>query len=370
MDIQEEILNKIATIEEEIRKTPYHKGTEHHIGLLRAKLAKLKSQLYSGGKSAGGSEKGLRKHGDASIALIGPPSVGKSTLLNRLTSARSEVGGYDFTTTKPVPGMMELNGARIQFIDLPGLIDEASFGRGGGKQILSAARAADLLLLMSDYSKLDRLFVLAGELERAGFRINSLPPKIRLRKLSRGGLRIIDPFSSLSPKTIEQICQEFGIKNAELSFAEKVNAASLIDYLLGNRVYLPAIFVINKSDLLNSKQLEDAKNRFFKQGMGSPLLISAEKGTGIAGLKKEIWNKLGFIRVYLKKKVRFDPEKDPVILKRGSSVRQLIKKIREDWLDTATGALIWGKNVKFGGQRVSLDFVLSDKDVVFIVLER
>jgi small GTP-binding protein len=370
MSTQEEFLNKIAVIEEEIRKTPYHKGTEHHIGLLRAKLAKLRNQLYSGGKSGSGSAKGLRKHGDASIALIGPPSVGKSTLLNLLTSARSEVGGYNFTTTRPIPGMMELNGARLQFIDLPGLIDEASFGRGGGKQILSAARAADLLLLMADCVKLDQLFLLIDELKRAGFRINSSPLKIRLRKLSRGGLRIIDPFSSLSPKTIEQICQEFGIKNAELFFAEKISSSSLIDYLLGNRVYLPGIFVINKLDLLSARQIEDIKSSFSKQELTEPLFISAERGSGIANLKKEIWQKLGFIRVYLKKEVRLEPEKDPVILKKGSSVRQLIKKIREDWLDMAAGALIWGKTVKFGGQEVSLDYVLDDKDVVFVRFTR
>lgn len=359
------ILDRIKAIEEEIRVTPYHKGTEHHIGILRAKLAKLREELYSTRRSRGGSEKGLRKHGDATVALIGPPSVGKSTLLNCLSGANSKVASYNFTTVDPIPGMMDLNGAKIQLIDLPGLIDQAYLGRGDGKRILATARSSDLLLLVSDYYKLKDLFSLISELKKAGFRLNLSPPNIVVKKLQRGGLKIIDPFSSLSSQTVERICQEFGIKNAEIVFKERVNVSSLIDYLLGNRIYIPAIFVVNKSDLLSSQQIKEVKKRVFSAGF-DPLVISAQDNTGIDFLKEKIWEKLGLIRVYLKRKVNSEPEKEPVVLKKGDKVGQLIEKIHSDWVKSALGAWVWGRSVKFGGQKVSLEHVLEDGDVVFV----
>ena len=111
--MQKDIIKKIITkrierLEAEIRKTPYHKGTEHHIGLLKAKAAKLKRDLGEGDKSSGGGGGvgyGVKKEGNASCVLIGPPSVGKSTLLNAITAASSKVGAYDFTTLTVIPGI-------------------------------------------------------------------------------------------------------------------------------------------------------------------------------------------------------------------------------------------------------------------------
>ena len=118
-----------------MKKTQINKKTEHHIGLLKAKLAKLRADLEKSTSSKGGGQTfEVKKGGDATIVLIGLPSVGKSTILNRLTNAKSKVASYAFTTLTVVPGIMRHNGADIQILDLPGIISGASSGRDGGEE--------------------------------------------------------------------------------------------------------------------------------------------------------------------------------------------------------------------------------------------
>ena len=126
------IPEKIKAIQDEMAKTQINKATEHHIGLLKAKIAKLKREqeeniIKKSGMKSDGFD--VRRSGDATVVFIGLPSVGKSTLLNKMTKAKSVVGAFTFTTLTVVPGMMEYRGAKIQVLDLPGIIKGASTGR-------------------------------------------------------------------------------------------------------------------------------------------------------------------------------------------------------------------------------------------------
>ena len=118
--------DEIRAIEEEISSTPYNKATSKHIGRLKAKLAKLKDDAVQRALKAGGGGEGfsVKKSGDATAVLVGFPSTGKSTLLNVLTGTESEVASYAFTTVTVIPGALEHRGAKIQVLDIPGLIVE------------------------------------------------------------------------------------------------------------------------------------------------------------------------------------------------------------------------------------------------------
>jgi ribosome-interacting GTPase 1 len=173
---------KIESIQEELRRTKINKATEHHVGLLKAKLAKLKQNIAETHGKASSRSYAIRRSGDATVTLIGLPSVGKSTLLNRLTNAKSKTGAYHFTTLKVIPGIMEVKGSRIQILDLPGIIKGASTGKGLGKKVLSVVRSSDLVLLILEIFQPEIRPVLINELRNIGIHPDEQPPKIKIKR--------------------------------------------------------------------------------------------------------------------------------------------------------------------------------------------
>ena len=348
MSIEEEI----KRLEEEIRNTPYNKATEHHIGRLKAKLAKLKEEARK--SRAKGQGFFIKKAGDASVAIIGPPSVGKSTLLNALTNANSKVANYAFTTTKIIPGMMEYEGCQIQLLDLPGIIYGASAGKGRGREIIAMARVVDLILIVVDVFTVNEIDFIKKELWNAGIRINEKPPDVIIKKKDKGGINIeFSKKCKLSYETAKAIIMEY-MSNADVVIREDINEEQLIDAILGNRVYLPSIVAINKIDV-------DSKISKIKDA----IYISAKEGYGLEELKKKIFEKLELIRVYMKPNGKI--EEKPMVLKKGATIKDVCIKLHRDFLKNFKFAIIEGPSADFSRQRVGLNHKLEDGDIVTIV---
>ena len=91
---------------------------------------------------------------------MGFPSVGKSTFLSKITKTKSEVAAYSFTTLTAIPGVLEYGGAEIQVLDLPGIIEGASEGKGRGRQVISAAKVGmpARIIEMIAHRELDKRF--------------------------------------------------------------------------------------------------------------------------------------------------------------------------------------------------------------------
>ena len=89
---------------------------------------------------------GVRREGAAQIALVGPPNVGKSSLLQALSAIQIRTGDYAFTTTRPVAATTRLGGVLVQLVEIPGLIEGAADDRGGGRALLGVLRNADAIL--------------------------------------------------------------------------------------------------------------------------------------------------------------------------------------------------------------------------------
>lgn len=361
----DEIEKRIEEIQKEIRETPYHKGTQHHIGRLRARLSQLKDQLVEsdlrkGG--GGGARFTVKKHGDATVVLVGLPSVGKSTLLNALTNAKSPTAVYAFTTVTVIPGMMDYKGAKIQILDVPGLIEGASSGRGRGREVLSVIRSVDLLLIMTEISHEADFNMMKSELDENGVRINLEPPKIKIRKTLSGGLQIRSSAKQeLSNETIRGILQQFRYTNAEVVISEKVSMDRLIDALAKNRVWVPALFVVNKVDLQPTHSTE-----FLDVNEFVAIAISAEKKIGLDELREAIWEKLGLLRVYLKKSNKEVDYDAPLIMHNGDTLNGVAQKVGTEFAKTVKEAKIWGPGSRFPSQRVSFTTrVLDEMEVMF-----
>lgn len=189
------IQEKINDIEREMAKTQKNKATNNHIGLLKAKLAKLKRELIESVTSKrGGKEEGfdVPKTGDARIGLIGFPSVGKSTMLTMLTGKESRAAAYEFTTVTCIPGVFSYKGAKFQLLDLPGIIEGAADNKGRGKQVIGVARTCNLILIVLDAaSPMKHKQIIENELEGFGIRLNKKPPKIKVQRVDKGGIGII-----------------------------------------------------------------------------------------------------------------------------------------------------------------------------------
>ncbi len=360
---------KIREIEEEIKRTPYNKATQHHIGKLKAKVARLKGEVEKRAalKSGGGTGYSVRKTGDATVVIVGFPSVGKSTLLNRLTDANSPVGSYDFTTLNVVPGIIDYKGAKIQILDVPGLIRGAASGRGRGKEVLAVVRSADLIIFLIDVFNLQQLKVLQDELYDTGIRCDTRPRAIKITKKETGGITLnaTVKLKNIDERTIKEILKEYRMHNVDVIMREDATPDEFIDVIAGNRVYLPSLVVLNKIDLVKEDYLNEVGGT-----LKDCIPISADKGTNIERLKEEIFNRLNFIRVYMKPQGEKADMEEPMIVMKGTDVGGICRRLHRDFVEKFRYAQIWGKSVKFDGQRVGLDHVLMDEDVLSVILSK
>jgi len=360
------ILEKIAEIEREINRTQKNKATEYHLGTLKAKLAKYRAQLLepTGKKGEKGEGFDVLKSGDARVAMIGFPSVGKSTLLSTLTKTESSVASYEFTTLTCIPGVIEYKGANIQLLDLPGIIEGASQGKGRGRQVIAVARTADLVLMVLDATKKDiHKDLLERELEAVGIRLNTKKPDIYFKEKKGGGLAFNATcnLTHVDEKMVRMILAEYKIHNAEVLFREDATMDQFIDVISGNRIYLPCLYAYNKIDQISLEEVDR-----LARGVHN-VVISCEMKLNLDYLLDCLWEHLNLIRVYTKKPGQPPDFSDGIIMRNGVTVKHTCHAIHRTLANDCKYALVWGTSTKFNPQRVGLAHVMHDEDVIQIV---
>ena len=298
---------KVEALEAMLAIMPHHKGTDKLRAGLRKRLSKLRDEQE---RKKGGSRAALfsvKREGAGQVPLVGVPNAGKSQLVAPLTNAEPEVGDYPFTPQLPQAGMAPFENIQIQLVDLPPLSAEHT-----EHWVFNIIRSADLLLLVLDLSQ--------------------------------------DPVSEL--ETIREMLssQRIILQGEETKDTEP---GSFIKkwLLLGNKGDLP----------------ESAEHAaIFKELFGErfPLtIISAQEGSGLKGLSKQLFSLLDVLRVYSKRPGHEADPNAPVILKQGSTVLDLAKEIHKDFAAKLDYARIWGQG-KYDGQRVNRDYILHDGDII------
>ena len=133
-----------------------------------------------------------------------------------------------------IPGNIVYNEAKIQMLDLPGIIEGAAYGRGRGRQVVACAKTADLILIVLDAAKeqiKNHKEILEKELYLVGIRLNQKPPKITYTKKKTGGVKITftceqSKLGDDPTKTVKGILQEYKIHNAEVDHTRGNNRGS------------------------------------------------------------------------------------------------------------------------------------------------
>jgi small GTP-binding protein len=355
---------KIKELEDLIANSQYNKRTQHAIGLYKAQLAALKEKQETR-RAAASAKKGegyaVRKTGDGTVVLLGFPSVGKSTLLNGLTDAKSEVASYAFTTLTVIPGILQYEHAKIQILDVPGVVHGAASGRGRGTEVFAVLRSADLILILIDVHYPEHYDVLLREIRDAKIRINEKKPDVKIVKTTKDGIRIgkTCKLSKLNDETMMTILKTFRINNADVVVREDISDDQFIDVVEANKYYVPAITVVNKID----SAPPDVVKRVAKK-VHADLLISAQNKEHLDELKELIFERLDLMRIYLKEPTK-DADLDvPLIMSSGCSIGTVCEKLHRDFVEKFKFARVWGKSAKFPGQKQMLSHALCDGDIL------
>ncbi|KAK8793501.1 hypothetical protein WA158_004860 [Blastocystis sp. Blastoise] len=370
------ILEKIKEIEFEMSRTQKNKATEFHFGVMKARLAKLRQELLDPSSSGGSSKPGegfdVARSGDARVALIGFPSVGKSSLLNYLTGTKSEAAAYEFTTLTCIPGNIYYKGVKIQMLDLPGIIEGAAYGRGRGRQVIAVAKSADLIMMILDAGREDEKNhreLLEKELETVGLRLNKHPPDVTFVKKIGGGVKInatvkLTKLGDDPADTIYKILHEYRIHNCEMVVREDISVDEVIDVILGNRKYVKCLYVYNKIDTVDIEDVD------YLAHLPNSTVCSVSMELNMEVVRELIWQYMGLIRIYTKRKGESPSFEEPVVLseyRNGVSVEGAAKQISQELYDKFNYAYVWGRSTKYSPQRCGLKHMLEDEDVIEII---
>lgn len=177
-----------------------------------------------------------------------------------------------------VPGCVMYNGAKIQMLDLPGIIQGAKDGKGRGRQVIAVAKTCNLIFIVLDVNKpLTDKKLIEAELEGFGIRVNKSPPNIVFRKKDKGGIAVTNtvPLTHLDAdvcpskfvrrdnmlisflQEIRAVMQEYKISSADIAFRCDATVDDLIDVIEEkSRRYIPVIYALNKIDAISIEELD------------------------------------------------------------------------------------------------------------------
>jgi hypothetical protein len=289
---------------------PKHKGTDRLRADLRHALSKLKDENQASRKkhASHAAAYQIEKEGAGQVVLLGATNTGKSSLLRAFTHAEPQISPAPFTTWNPDPGMMLVQNIQVQLVDTPAL--DRDFLEAG---LFDLVRHADLLVLVVD--------------------LQADPLK-----------QVDDGLAVLAAHHIVPLDQQALYDEED------------------RMIFKPLVVLVNKVD-------DEAKDEDFAllcdlfEGECPLMPISAESGRFFDDFKQRIFDKLDVIRVFARPPGKEPDLERPFVLKNGSTINDLARKIHKDFYEHLKSARVWGSSM-FDGQPVQRDYLLHDGDIV------
>jgi len=141
-------------------------------------------------------------------------------------------------------------------------------------------------------------------------RLNKTKPNIHIKIMKTGGVlfNAAGKLTKIDEKMVKNIMQEYKIHNAHVNFRGDYDVDDLIDVIEGNRKYVKCLYVYNKIDTISIEEVEKLTNE------ETNVAISVTMKLGLDILREKIWDMLGMVRVYTKKKGMPPDFSDPLIL--------------------------------------------------------
>ena len=305
---------RLSLLEEMLRITPKHKGSEKVISDLRRRIAKLRNAPDKKGATKRHSHL-IPKQGAGQIILLGAPNVGKSRILASCTNAKPDISRTPFTTREPAVGMLNYENIQFQIIDTPPVT--ADFVQ---PEILDLARNSDILLII----------------------------------VNLGGDDVLDEVGVVTSK----------LKAAKIVIAREVHGDGVDENSSSTESssIKPALIVANQIDVPNASDRLEILSEFYGETF-EIYPLSAATGEGREHLEKAIYDKLEILRVYTKTPGKRVDRDDPLVLPMGSTVIDAAMRLHRDFAANLKFARVWGVNWH-DGQSVSRDDHVHDGDIL------
>ena len=308
---------RLDLLREMHRTIPKHKGTEHLRADIKTKIKELNDELA--GPAKGGARSGpptfIHPDGAAQVAIIGPPNTGKSSLHAALTGSHAHVGAYPFTTLYPEPGMLTVEDAAIQLVDLPPISLQHPIPWIG-----NTLQSADGALFVIDLGQ---------------------------------------------PGCVEQIVQV-----RELLAERRVTLIGSWDRTALNgddpfAIRIPTLLIANKADAIPDIEGDLAVCRELGELHFPTMAVSATTGDGLAEIGRWLFRNLEIVRVYTKVPGK-EPDMDrPYTVRHGATVGDVSLLVHRDLAASFHHARIWGRD-SYAGQQVGKEHIVEDGDILEI----
>jgi small GTP-binding protein len=206
----------------------------------------------------------VRREGAAQVALVGPPNVGKSSVLQALSEIQIRTGDYAFTTLRPVPALTRIGGVLVQLVEIPGLIEGANEDRGGGRALLGVLRSADAIVFCARAgADPAELRVVIHEVAEAGIekpafiavtRADEAPPEAVTALRRAFAEHVVIAVSVLDEASLDRFCDEVwrltGLIRVRLRVGDDVDEEPLALH--------PPATVVDVADLVHHDLADEA----------------------------------------------------------------------------------------------------------------